>query len=90
MVLELKPIEGPGVDCSMLSTQELNVRQSMIDKLCKEYVAINKIEHISSDDFETICKMDIATLHTAYEGLMHVKMVIELHELIAKLGGTME
>ena len=85
MVLELKPIEGPGVDCSMLSTEELNVRESLIGKLCKEYVAINKIECISADDFETICKMDNRRLREAYDALMHVKMIIELNEIIAKL-----
>jgi hypothetical protein len=85
MVLELKPIEGPGVDCSMLSTQELNLRESLIGKLCREYVAINKIEWISAEDFETLCKMDNHMLKEAYEGLMHVKMIIELQDIIAKL-----
>ena len=85
MVLELRQIEGPGVDCSMLSTQELNLRESLISKLCKEYVAINKIECINADDFETICKMDNRRLQEAYDALMHVKMIIEINEIIAKL-----
>jgi len=85
MVLELRTIEGPGVDCSTLSTHELIFRRSMIDKLCKEYVALNKIEWISAEDFETICKMDNHMLKDAYAGLMQVKMIVELNEIIAKL-----
>jgi hypothetical protein len=85
MVLELKPIEGPGVDCSTLSTHEVIFRRSMIDKLCKEYVAINKIEWISADDFETLCKMDNHMLKEAYANLLQVKMLIELHDILAKL-----
>jgi hypothetical protein len=85
MVLELKPIEGPGVDCSMLSTQELNVRESLIGKLCREYVAINKIEWISAEDFETLCKMDNHMLKEAYANLLQVKMLIEMHDILAKL-----
>ncbi len=82
MVLELKPIEGPGVDCSMLSTEELNVRRSLIDTLCREYTAINKIEWISADDFETVCKMDNSMLQGAIEGLRHVRAVIELNAIM--------
>ena len=88
MVLELKPIEGSGVDCSMLSTQELNTRRSLIDTLCREYVALNKIEWISADDFETVCKMDNSTLQDAIDGVRHTKVIIELAEIletIAKL-----
>jgi len=90
MVLELRPIEGPGVDCSMLSTEELNVRESLIGILCREYTAINKIEWISAEDFETICKMDNSMLQGALEGLRHVKMVIELGELVEKLRNGVE
>tara|TARA_R110000868_G_scaffold409798_1_gene696063 strand:+ start:1068 stop:1340 length:273 start_codon:yes stop_codon:yes gene_type:complete len=85
MVLELKPIEGPGVDCSMLSTQELDKRLRLIGKLCAAYVEINKIQSITSDDFETICKMDNHMLTEAYEHLLHAKMIIEMHEIIEKL-----
>ena len=85
MVLELKPIGGPGVDCSMLSTEELNLRESLIGTLCREYVALNKIPFISTEDFETICKMDNSMLQGALEGLRHIKMIIELGELIERL-----
>ena len=87
MKLEFKPIEGQGVDTSMLNAVELQTRIDLIDALCKAYVDINEIEHMPIADFDTVCKMDNRMLQEALDCIHHLNAMIALDELMSKLKG---
>jgi hypothetical protein len=90
MLLELKPIEGQGVDTSMLNAVELQTRLDLIDAFCKAYTSINEIEYMSIDDFDTVCKMDNRMLQEALDCINHIRMVKALNDFMSKLNGQQE
>lgn len=90
MLLELKPIEGQGVDTSMLNAVELQTRLNLIDAFCEAYTSINEIEHMPIDDFETVCKMDNRMLQEALDCIHHIRMVKALNDFMSKLNGLQD
>lgn len=90
MLLQLKPIEGQGVDTSMLNAVELQTRLDLIDAFCKAYTSINEIEHMPIDDFDTICKMSNDMLQDALDCVHHMRMVKALNDFMSKLNGQQE
>ena len=90
MKLEFKPIEGQGVDTSMLNSVELQTRIDLIDALCKAYTSINDIDVMSIDDFDTVCKMDNRMLQEALDCIHHLNVMIALDEFMSKLKGLQE